>query len=331
MNQEEIEVPCPNCLRDINPSSKFCKYCGQALIQCISCRHLNVRGNTFCANCGEQIGSSSDPNKPYQNTTFSESPSTTSPSMPFIPVQDSNRSAEHSPSDSYFMQQETPYYPRINHPYESVKAVGFLTGVIPNSYAFTGSLKAIFFSVLTVSIGIVIFGLSFVFITGAPFLTIIGALFAVVIMISAPFLGFYIVCSNWLYRTFRIKNPVDKINIFANFILTITVFSLVSLFLFPLLLLSELWVSFFVVFTFIYFLVIMFFTSVKAFLADLVYVKAVVEQKQFVSSQTENDEIIHKDSTEHSDENSNSTIISETDEIKEESTNSFSTNEEKDS
>lgn len=280
--ESEDLVPCPVCNKPIKHNSKFCKYCGTPLRICNKCNALNERNALYCRQCGEKLS-------PLESEAVSES------SLPTPPID-----SFPAPSEQIIFQAPTypPYYPRPHqqfeifnkksidtyspdmtiHPYRKVKFLGYLAGPIPSSNVFSFSLEAFAYSLLYIAIGTVITSIGLAFV-GTIILPIIGGLIGATFIISAPFFGIYLVSSTWLYKAFKIKRPTPISIIVWNYFLGNLFLSIIALFLTPIYLQVSaatyaLSIVGFIIYTLLFVVV-----PLKAFLADLLYVKAAVHER----------------------------------------------------
>ncbi|OLS32012.1 MAG: hypothetical protein HeimAB125_13360, partial [Candidatus Heimdallarchaeota archaeon AB_125] len=178
-----------------------------------------------------------------------------------------------------FTEVESTFEPEmLEYKYKKVKFLGFLEGSLPSSNALAATLEAFGIALILIAlgIGIIAIGLStFKSETFAIILGIIGSVF----VFSAPTFGLYFISSRWLYRAFEIKRPAKLSTILINYSIGILVFAILGLMLAPVFLLGGAIGWTLSVIGGIAVVMGLIVVPLKAYLADLVYVKAAVNQK----------------------------------------------------
>ena len=265
---------CPKCHRQIRASSKFCKYCGQSLKTCPECQELNNYDSAFCALCGTDITKveTSEPIRTVPEVRGAQNQQKIVMWPPISPV----RQIQPKPQVSIF-EEGTPYKPpSISYPYNKVRPLGFLGGPLPTSSVFSATIEALGLALVLIAAGVAIAGIGLAFFE-ILVLPIIAGILGGALLLSAPFFGIYYVSSNWLYKTFQIQRPVKSTTIIWNYALGTLLFSLVGLMLAPVFIQGgALWITLSVLGGIIY-LMGLIIVPLKAFLADLVYVKAAMK------------------------------------------------------
>ncbi|MHA1684800.1 MAG: zinc ribbon domain-containing protein [Candidatus Heimdallarchaeaceae archaeon] len=284
MSQETEEAPCPLCDRLIKKSSRFCKYCGTPLILCPHCKKLNERSAQFCRECGKKL----------EKLEEEKEPPIASRERPSVEIAEQSKGSILVGPPVYPMYYPQPYKrysifrkdtqetyspEKAIHPYKKIKIQGYLSGPIPTGNVFSFSLEALGYSLLYIAIGVVISSIGLAFF-GTIVLPIIGGLIGATFAISAPFFGIYLVSSTWLYKAFEIKRPVQINTIIWNYLLSNLVLSLLALFLIPIYLQVSVFTYALSVIGFIIYTMLFVVIPLKAFLADLLYVKAAVDEKE---------------------------------------------------
>lgn len=307
LNIMSVNSECPICFRNIRSTSKFCKYCGGPLKKCPECQNLNKAEDLFCAECGydikdvevpvstpSQVAGKTGVFQPIIQRTAGQEDEDSQPKLilwPPLPAQQLSRPA-HSrtllPAQraTYFTEVEPTYEPeKLEYKYKKIKFIGFLEGSLPSSNALAATLEAFGIALILIAfgVGVVAIGLTtFKSETFAVILGIIGSIF----VFSAPMFGLYFISSRWLYRAFEIKRPVRLSTVIMNYSLGVLVFALLGLMLAPVFLLGGAigWTLSIIggIVTVMGLIVV----PLKAYLADLVYVKAAVNQK---NKETDND------------------------------------------
>ena len=267
---------CPYCHRQIRASSKFCKYCGQSLKTCPECQELNNHDDAFCALCGADISKVETSEPVRSDERAGEMKEQGQQKIVMWPPISPARQIEPKPKFQVF-EEGTPYKPAsIKYPYSKVRALGFLGGPLPTSSVFGATIEALGLALALIAAGVAIIGIGLAFFQ-IIVLPIIAGILGGALLLSAPFFGIYYVSSNWLYKTFQIKRPVKSITIIWNYALGTLLFSLVGLMLTPVFIQGgALWISLAILGGIIY-LMGLTIIPLKAFLADLVYVKAAMK------------------------------------------------------
>lgn len=267
---------CPYCGRQIRASSKFCKYCGQSLKICPECQELNNHDDAFCALCGTDISKVEASETIRLDERTEEVKEQGQQKIVMWPPLSPVRQIQPKPQFSVF-EEGTPYKPTsIKYPYSRVRALGFLGGPLPTSTVFSATIEALGLALALIAAGVAIIGIGLAFFQ-ILILPIMAGVLGGALLLSAPFFGIYYVSSNWLYKTFQIKRPVKSITIIWNYALGTLLFSLVGLIFAPVFIQgSALWISLAVLGGIIY-LMGLIIIPLKAFLADLVYVKAAMK------------------------------------------------------
>lgn len=285
---------CPNCHRQIRATSKFCKYCGQSLKVCPECQELNNYDAAFCALCGTDISKieAAEPVKGVERIEEIGVPKQQKVVM--WPPMPSVGQIQPKPQMQVF-EEGTPYQPTsIKYPYRKVRPLGFLVGPLPTSTVFGAVIEALGYALALIAAGVAILGIGLTFFEFIV-LPIMAGVFGGALLLSAPFFGIYYVSSNWLYKTFQIKRPVKSITIVGNYALGTLLFAIVGFMLAPVFIVGDaLWISIAVLGGIIY-LMGLIIIPLKAFLADLVYVKAAMKLRdEGKDAQIENEENIEK-------------------------------------
>ncbi len=284
-------IACPKCHNEIRKSSKFCKYCGEPIKFCPNCSHPNTVTDKFCANCGSDITEVSAPEKrvavPIKKASEVEDlppgMKETDGDRLVIPDYMEPQKGDYQPNWQQGMfsplkRQEDQYYPKeIEHPYETVKLMGFLSGPLPTSNVLVSAISSLAYGCALIAAAFSI--LALFGITGLDVLFIIGLIWASILILSAPFFGIYYVTSTWLYNTFNIKKPLTGIKMVINYSLSVSILSLLSLIIAPLFLIEAEWGIILGGLAFILYLIILTIVPLKAFLADLGYVKLALNKK----------------------------------------------------
>lgn len=286
---------CPACNREIKASSKFCKYCGTSLKHCPDCKSINTASDQFCGSCGVDI-SQVEAAAPLREIVPEDSGEEgraepkidevqeviggeTQPQLVVWPPMGYDR--QYAP----VRRQPTIFPPEdaakfepttVKYAYSKVRILGFLGGPLPTSNVLSATVEAFGLALALVAggIGIASIGLAFFeYLIPAIITGIIGG----ALLLSAPFFGIYYVSSSWLYRTFQIKRPTKARTIVGNYALSALLFSFLGLMLAPIFIegLSAVGITISVVGGIIY-LMGLIIVPLKAYLADLVYVKAAV-------------------------------------------------------
>ena len=284
---------CPACNREIKSSSKFCKYCGTSLKQCPDCKSINTASDQFCGACGVdisqveaaaplreiipkesgEVGKAEPRREEVQETISGE----TQPKLVVWPPMAYDRQyAQARPQPSIFPPEDAAKFEptTVKYAYSKVRLLGFLGGPLPTSNVLSATIEAFGLALALVAggIGIASIGLAFFeYLIPAIITGIIGG----ALLLSAPFFGIYYVSSSWLYRTFQIKRPTKARTIVGNYALSALLFSFIGLMLAPIFIegLSAIGITISVVGGVIYIMGLII-VPLKAYLADLVYVKA---------------------------------------------------------
>jgi hypothetical protein len=278
---------CPVCYRKIKPSSNFCKFCGSTLKICPECETINKEDDTYCGECGTDIrkvdvaegykGDNRDFNKEVlgrREPKLVMWPPVTEASY----LSQAKPRARLSPYSDY-LDKEPTYQPKnLNYTYNKVKILGFLGGPLPTSNVLGAVVEVFGIALALIAIGIVIFSIGMAFFEYLVF-PIIAGIVGGAFLLSAPFFGIYYVSSNWLYRTFEVKRPVKTMTIVWNYSLGSLVFALLGMMLAPIFIQGgALAITLSVVGGIVYVMGLII-VPLKAYLADLVYVKAAVNNR----------------------------------------------------
>lgn len=289
---------CPACLKNIRKESKFCKYCGIPLKICPACKEHNIVEDVFCGSCGENIKDvkaeapiNVKRTPPSQSDPLSQGATPVKqPQLVLWPPIDQGRMYAPPVVQTRQVIPDGPVYepPVTKYDYDRVRPFGYFSGPLPLSSVVSPALESFGYSLALITIGTIIvsIGLAFIQLIIPPLITgILGG----ALILSAPFFGIYYVSSSWLYKIFQIKRPVKISTILVNYGLGTLLFSIIGLICSPLLLLDLLGGSaaaatvgitiFIVIAALIYFLGL-FIIPLKAFLADLTYVKNALNQKK---------------------------------------------------
>ncbi len=294
-----VNSECPICLRNIRSTSKFCKFCGNSLKKCPECSTLNKADDLFCAECGHDIKDIEVPERtptqaPGRTGVFqpviqkTEGQDDDQPKLilwPPMPAQPPAMQIQPKPptpaqKSVRFTEVEPSFEPEmLEYKYKKVKFIGFLEGSLPSTNALAATIEAFGIALIFIAlgIGIIAIGLStFKSETFAVLLGIIGSVF----VFSAPMFGLYFISSRWLYRAFEIKRPVKLSTVLINYSLGILVFALLALMFAPVFLLGGAIGWTLSVIGGIAVVMGLIVVPLKAYLADLVYVKAAVKQRE---------------------------------------------------
>jgi hypothetical protein len=241
---------------------------------CPECQELNNHDAGFCAFCGTDITDVKAPES-VRTTPGVDGPQNQQKIVMWPPIQPV-RQIQPKPQFSV-LEEGTPYKPAsIRYPYSKVRLLGFLGGPLPTSSVFSATIEALGLALALIAAGVAIVGIGLAFFE-IIVLPIIAGILGGALLLSAPFFGIYYVSSNWLYKTFQIKRPVKSIIIIWNYALGTLLFSLVGLMLAPVFIQGgALWITLSVLGGIIY-LMGLIIIPLKAFLADLVYVKAAMK------------------------------------------------------
>ncbi len=288
---------CPSCFRKIKTSSRFCKYCGSTLKLCPECSTINKEKDAYCGECGADIRTI-EVAESYRDKTDTERkareefledelldqkkqklvmwPPTADSRYHF---QTSSRPSPRLTPYTEFLDKEPTYQPpKLDYTYNKVRALGFLGGPLPTSNVLSSVVEAFGIALALIAFGIIIFSIGMAFFEYLIFPIIAGVLGGA-FLLSAPFFGIYYVSSDWLYRTFEIKRPVRLMTIIWNYTLGSLIFSLLGLMLAPIFIQGgALGITLSVIGGIVY-LMGLIVVPLKAYLADLVYVKAAVNTK----------------------------------------------------
>ncbi|MCE7743169.1 MAG: hypothetical protein GOP50_12030 [Candidatus Heimdallarchaeota archaeon] len=296
---------CPICYRKIKPSSKFCKFCGSTLKLCPECSTVNKKDDAYCSECGTDI-KAIDVVESYNDVTEDSDAKAGKKDMVqdyldleekeqklvvWPPVSESRYLSQARPRprlspNTEYLDKEPTYEPKkLNYTYSKVRILGFLGGPLPTSNILSSVVEAFGIALALIAMGVVIFSIGMAFFQYLVFPIIAGAIGGA-FLLSAPFFGIYYVSSNWLYRAFEIKRPVKTMTIVWNYTLGSLIFALLGLMLAPIFIQGgALWITLSVIGGIVY-LMGLIIVPLKAYLADLVYVKAAVNIK---NSETENE------------------------------------------
>ncbi len=289
---------CPACLKNIRKESKFCKFCGIPLKICPACKDHNIVEDVFCSSCGENIKDvkaeapiNVKRTPPAQSDPMSQGATPgKQPQLVIWPPVDQTRMYAPPVVQTRQVIPDGPAYepPIAKYDYNRVRPLGYFSGPLPLSSVVSPALESFGYALALIAIGTVIvsIGLAFIQLIIPPLITgILGG----ALILSAPFFGIYYVSSSWVYKIFQIKRPVKISTILVNYGLGTLLFSIIGLACSPLLLLDLLGTSatvatvgsilFYVIAALIY-LVGLFIIPLKAFLADLTYVKNALNQKK---------------------------------------------------
>ena len=278
---------CPNCNREIKPASKFCKFCGVTLKSCPSCNEINKIEDSFCASCGEDI-SKVDVPKPSKDESQApgiiatieevEEGGEKKPQLVIWPPQYATKVPYITPKPTpQLFEEGVQYEPStVRYQYSRVRPIGFLGGPLPTSNVLSVTVEVFGLALALIAAGIVIASIGLAFLEYLIFPIITGILGGA-ILLSAPFFGIYYVSSNWLYKAFHIKRPVKNSTIILNYSLGTVLFSIIGLiFIIPIVLGGALGITLAVLGGIVY-LMGLIVVPLKAYLADLVYVKAAMK------------------------------------------------------
>lgn len=301
LNNMSETQDCPSCYRKIKSNSRFCKYCGTTLKPCPKCSTLNKGDGSFCAECGADISSvevaeSYSKREPLtaeeektQAKEFLEEGGLNRrqqlivwpPSRDDIRYYTQAQSRARRPySYTDYLDKEPTYEPKkVNYAYSRVRILGFLGGPLPTSSVLSSVVEAFGIALALIALGIVIFSIGMAFFQYLIFPIISGVLGGA-FLLSAPFFGIYYVSSNWLYRTFEIKRPVKLMTIIWNYTLASFIFAILALMIAPIFIQGGALAITFTVVGGIVYLMGLIIVPLKAYLADLVYVKAALNAKE---------------------------------------------------
>ncbi|MFW9852539.1 MAG: zinc ribbon domain-containing protein [Candidatus Thorarchaeota archaeon] len=294
---------CPSCNREIKSTSKFCKFCGITLKSCPSCNEINKAEDVFCASCGEDISKVDVPKSLRDEsqdvayaTVIEEIEEERKPKLVIWPPQyaETRPYIQPKPTPQLF-EDGTKYEPTtVQYQYSRVRAIGFLGGPLPTSNVLSVTVEVFGLALALIAAGIVIASIGLAFFEYLIFPIITGILGGA-ILLSAPFFGIYYVSSKWLYKAFQIKRPVKNSTIILNYSLGTVLFSIIGLiFIVPIVLGGALGITLAVLGGIVY-LMGLIVVPLKAYLADLVYVKAAMklrdkEEEDKVQEKTEIEE-----------------------------------------
>ena len=276
---------CPNCNREIKSTSKFCKFCGVTLKSCPSCNEFNKVEDAFCGSCGEDISEIVVPEadriereESAYAAIIEEIEDEKKPKLVVWPPQyaETRPYIQPKPTPKLF-EEGTQYEPTaVQYQYSKVRVIGFLGGPLPTSNVLSVTLEAFGLALALIAAGIVIASIGFAFFEYLVFPIITGILGGS-LLLSAPFFGIYYVSSNWLYKAFQIKRPVKIRTIILNYALGTFLFAIIGMMLAPIFIQGgALAITFSVVGGIVY-LMGLIVIPLKAYLADLVYVKAAIK------------------------------------------------------
>ncbi len=292
---------CPACFKNIREGSKFCKYCGIPLKICPACKEHNIVEDIFCGSCGENIkdveieAPINVRRKPQSQSTPIAKDSVSQEATPgkqpqlvlWPPVDQSRMYAPPVVQTKQVIPDGPQYEPPVTkYAYDKVRPFGYFSGPLPLSNVVSPVLESFGYALALITIGTVIvsIGLAFFELVIPP---LIFGILGGALILSAPFFGIYYVSSSWLYKIFQIKRPVKISTILVNYGLGTLLFSIIGLACSPLLILDILFdinpavgiTIFTVIAALIYFLGLLI-IPLKAFLADLTYVKNAMNQKE---------------------------------------------------
>lgn len=283
---------CPVCFRSIKSSSKFCKFCGSTIKQCPDCEYLNKEEDTYCRECGTNI-STVEVAESYKGTKrdFDKEVlgKTESKLVMWPPVTEASYLSQARPRarlNPYadYMEKEPTYQPKeLNYTYNKVKLLGFLGGPLPTTNVLGAVVEAFGIALALVAVGIVIFSIGMAFFEYLVFPIIFGIIGGA-FLLSAPFFGIYYVSSNWLYRAFEVKRPVKTMTIIGNYSLGSLIFALLGMMLAPIFIQGGALAITLSVIGGIVYVMGLIIVPLKAYLADLVYVKAAVKTRDLESN-----------------------------------------------
>ncbi|MBY9000491.1 MAG: zinc ribbon domain-containing protein [Candidatus Heimdallarchaeota archaeon] len=291
---------CPSCFKDIKAKSKFCKFCGIPLKICPMCEDHNKVEDMFCGSCGENIKevkveapinvkrSPQGQPAPIQDPIAQGITGGKPPQLVIWPPID--QSSMYAPPVTQTRQviPDGPSYepPVAKYDYDRVRPFGFFSGPIPLSNIVSPAVESFGYALAFIAIGVVIasIGLAFFEFLIPPIITgILGG----ALILSAPFFGIYYVSSKWLYKIFQIKRPVKMSTIMLNYGFGTLIFSILGLAFSPLLILDSvadvnptIGITIFTVIAALIYFLGLFIIPLKAFLADLVYVKSAMNQRE---------------------------------------------------
>ncbi len=308
---------CPNCNREIKPTSKFCKFCGVTLKTCPSCNKINKIEDAFCASCGEDISKVVVP-KPHKDegevATYTatigevEEDGEKKPQLVIWPPQYAAARPYVAPKPTPKLFEEgTQYEPStVQYQYNRVRPIGFLGGPLPTSNVLSVTVEVFGLALALIAAGIAIASIGLAFLEYVILPVITGTLGGA-ILLSAPFFGIYYVSSNWLYKAFHIKRPVKTSTIILNYTLGTVLFAIIGLiFIVPVVIGGALGITLAVLGGIVY-LMGLIVVPLKAYLADLVYVKAAMklrdkEDEDKVQEKKEIEEVEEKEKVKASSE-----------------------------
>ncbi|MCK5140721.1 MAG: zinc ribbon domain-containing protein [Candidatus Heimdallarchaeota archaeon] len=285
-----VTSKCPACFKNIKEESKFCKYCGIPLKICPACKDHNKVEDVYCGSCGENIKDVKieTPINVKREPQSQKATPGKQPQLVIWPPVDERRMYAPPVVQRKQVIPDGPAYepPVTKYGYDRVRAFGYFSGPLPLSNVVSPALESFGYALALITIGTVIvsIGLAFFELVIPPLITgILGG----ALILSAPFFGIYYVSSSWLYKIFQIKRPVKISTILLNYGLGTVLFSIIGLACSPLLILDTLFdvnpaigiTIFSVIAALIYFLGLLI-IPLKAFLADLTYVKNAMNQKE---------------------------------------------------
>jgi hypothetical protein len=161
--------------------------------------------------------------------------------------------------------------------------LGFISGPLSTTSVVSATVEVFALALVLIAAGIAIIGIGLAFLETIILPLILGVLGGA-LLCSAPFFGIYYVSSNWLYRTFQIKRPVKTITIVWNYALGTLLLSIIGMMLAPIIVYGNIMdlmsngvmITLSVVGGIVY-LMALIIIPLKAYLADLVYVKAAMQ------------------------------------------------------
>ena len=293
MNIMSSTKSCPACFRKIKTGSNFCKYCGVSLKTCPECNSFNREEDAYCIECGTDIRavevaeSFKEMKEDHKTETLDEDTleylkdSSSQKKQPTLvmwpPTADTRYYSPTRPrpySSENYLDKEPTYEPKkLNYAYGKVRILGFLGGPLPISNLFGYIIEAFSIALALIAVGIVIFSIGLAFFQFLVF-PILACVMAGAFLLSAPFFGIYYISSEWLYRAFEVKRPVKVLTIIGNYLLGSLIFSVLGLMLAPIFIQGgALGITFSVIGGIVYIMGLII-VPLKAYLADLIYVKA---------------------------------------------------------
>jgi hypothetical protein len=268
---------------------------------CPECNTLNKAEDLFCAECGHDIKDIQVPVRtPTQATgktgvfqpviqQTNDQDGEDQPKLilwPPLPTQQppAMRIQPKPPSAAQrsvkFTEVESTFEPdMLEYKYKKVKFIGFLEGSLPSTNALAATIEAFGIALILIALGIGIVAIGLTTFKSETFAIILGIIGSVYVF-SAPMFGLYFISSRWLYRAFEIKRPVKLSTVLINYSLGVLVFAILGLMFAPVFLLGGAIGWTLSVFGGIAVVMGLIVVPLKAYLADLVYVKAAYSQKE---------------------------------------------------